>query len=160
MLGDLAFFYDLNALGNRHIGKNLRILLVNNGKGTEFKLSGNPGSRFGDAGDLYIAAAGHYGNKSKTLVKHFAEDLGFEYLSAETKDEYIDSLAKFLSTEPTQKSIIFEIFTTSENEDRSLTILREMHIDDKIQTERKIKNAIKGVVGKKGVAAAKKILRN
>lgn len=160
VLGDLAFFYDLNALGNRHIGKNLRILLVNNGKGTEFKLSGNPGSRFGDAGDLYIAAAGHYGNKSKTLVKHFAEDLGFEYLSAETKDEYIDSLAKFLSTEQTQKSIIFEIFTTSENEDRSLTILREMHIDDKIQTERKIKNAIKGVVGKKGVAAAKKILGN
>ena len=37
IIGDLAFFYDLNSLGNRHIGRNLRILLVNNGLGFEFK---------------------------------------------------------------------------------------------------------------------------
>ncbi|WP_125140055.1 hypothetical protein [Clostridium transplantifaecale] len=34
VLGDLAFFYDLNSLGNKNVSKNLRILLVNNGKGT------------------------------------------------------------------------------------------------------------------------------
>lgn len=28
ILGDLAFFYDMNVLGNRHVGKNIRILLV------------------------------------------------------------------------------------------------------------------------------------
>lgn len=43
VLGDLAFFYDINSLGNRHIGKNLRILLVNNGKGCEFTHYLNPG---------------------------------------------------------------------------------------------------------------------
>jgi hypothetical protein len=37
--GDLAFFYDLNALGNRHVHKNIRILLINNGCGFEFKKS-------------------------------------------------------------------------------------------------------------------------
>ena len=39
VLGDLAFFYDMNALGNHNVGNNVRILLVNNGRGTEFRLS-------------------------------------------------------------------------------------------------------------------------
>ena len=26
--GDLAFFYDMNVLGNRHVGRNVRILLL------------------------------------------------------------------------------------------------------------------------------------
>lgn len=38
MLGDLTFFYDLNALGNRYVGNNLRIMLINNGRGTEFRM--------------------------------------------------------------------------------------------------------------------------
>ncbi len=37
IFGDLAFFYDMNSLGNRHIGSNLRIMVVNNGLGGEFK---------------------------------------------------------------------------------------------------------------------------
>ena len=35
ILGDLAFFYDMNVAGNRHVGNNIRILFINNGKGTE-----------------------------------------------------------------------------------------------------------------------------
>lgn len=160
VLGDLAFFYDLNSLGNRHIGCNLRILLVNNGKGTEFKLSGNPGSRFGDKTDLFIAAAGHYGNKSESLVKHYAEDLGFEYLTASSKEEYLDAVKKFISPTLGPRSIIFEIFTASEDEDLSLTKLREMHVDEKLLAERNVKQVFKAVVGTKGVAVAKKILGN
>ena len=160
VLGDLAFFYDLNSLGNRHIGCNLRILLVNNGKGTEFKLSGNPGSRFGDKTDFFIAAAGHYGNKSESLVKHYAEDLGFEYLTASSKEEYLDAVKIFISPTIGSKSMIFEIFTASEDEDLSLTKLREMHVDEKLLAERNVKQAFKAVVGTKGVAVAKKILGN
>ena len=160
VLGDLAFFYDLNSLGNRHIGCNLRILLVNNGKGTEFKLSGNPGSRFGDKTDLFIAAAGHYGNKSESLVKHYAEDLGFEYLTASSKEEYLDAVKKFITPTLCPRSIIFEIFTSSEDEDLSLTKLREMHVDEKLLAERNVKQVFKAVVGTKGVAVAKKILGN
>ena len=36
VIGDLAFFYDMNVLGNRHVLKNIRVLLINNGRGTEF----------------------------------------------------------------------------------------------------------------------------
>lgn len=84
--GDLAFFYDINVLGNRHVGNNVRILLINNGVGTEFKMnSHNSYMAFKEDVNEYMAAEGHFGRKSPCLVKHFAEDLGFEYLTASTK---------------------------------------------------------------------------
>lgn len=158
VLGDLAFFYDMNSLGNRHIGNNLRILLVNNGKGTEFKLSGNPGSRFGADGDLYIAAAGHYGNKSKSLVKHFAEDLGFLYISASTKEEYMKNVDRFISDKSTDNSIIFEVFTNSEDEDDALNRLREMKVNESLAAERKMKKALRTIIGENGINNVKRII--
>lgn len=96
--GDLAFFYDMNVLGNRHVGRNVRILLVNNGKGTEFRNYMHPRRRpSARRADDYIAAAGHYGNKSRQLVRHYAEDLGYEYLSAENKEDYLRQLDRFLA---------------------------------------------------------------
>jgi len=79
--GDLAFFYDMNALGNRHLGQNVRILLVNNGNGTEFTQFGHPGAELGAAANRFIAAGGHFGRQSRTLVRHYAAALGFEYVS-------------------------------------------------------------------------------
>ena len=38
VVGDLSFFYDMNVLGNHHIGRNVRILLINNALGAEFHL--------------------------------------------------------------------------------------------------------------------------
>ena len=108
VLGDLTFFYDLNSLGNRHIGKNIRILLINNGIGAEFKLHSHPCYGYGNEANMYSAAGGHFGNKSRSLVKHFAEDLGFEYLCANGKNEFNDSVVKFISPSIGDKSIIFE----------------------------------------------------
>ena len=85
--GDLAFFYDMNSLGSRHLGPNVRILLVNNGKGTEFTQHGHLGSAFGEAANRFIAADGHFGQKSPTLVKGYAEALGMEYIAISDKDE-------------------------------------------------------------------------
>lgn len=85
VLGDLAFFYDMNVLGNRHINKNIRILLINNGNGVIFRKPGNIGSIFEDETPIYISASGHFGNQSHTLVKSYAESLGFEYMSASEK---------------------------------------------------------------------------
>ena len=73
VLGDLAFFYDMNVMGNHNLGHNVRIMLVNNGRGTEFRNYDHMANMFGDDADAYMAAAGHYGNKSKDLVKHYAE---------------------------------------------------------------------------------------
>lgn len=157
VLGDLAFFYDLNSLGNRHIGNNLRILLVNNGKGTEFKLEGNPGFLFGDKTDEFIAAGGHYGNQSRDLVKHYAKDLGFEYLSAETKDEYLSVVPAFLESEP-KKSIVFEIFTDSSDENLALTMIRKCMASDKDLANAKMKQTVKKLIGDNNVKKIKNII--
>lgn len=122
--GDLAFFYDLNALGNRHVGNNIRILLVNNGVGFEFKKVYAMAYRLmGEEVDSYVAAAGHFGAKSPMLVKHFAEDLGFKYLSASNKDEFLVQLKRFVYPDHSEKPILFECFVSSENESRALNII-------------------------------------
>ena len=126
IIGDLAFFYDLNSLGNRHISNNLRILLVNNGIGAEFKLYCYPGARLEDDCSPYIAAQGHFGNKSHKLVKHYAQDLGFEYLCASNKDEFNNASKHFLNPEITDHPILLEIFTKDEDESTALEIIRNL----------------------------------
>lgn len=44
LTGDLSFFYDSNALWNRHFPKNLRIVIVNNGGGDIFNIIPGPDS--------------------------------------------------------------------------------------------------------------------
>jgi 2-succinyl-5-enolpyruvyl-6-hydroxy-3-cyclohexene-1-carboxylate synthase len=129
IIGDLAFFYDMNALGNRHVNRNLRILLVNNGRGTEFKNYNHHTSHFGDRADEFIAASGHFGNKSMTLVRHYAEDLGFEYLSATNKEEFEQGQERFIVPELTEKPMLFEVFTDSAKESKALEIM--MNLEEK-----------------------------
>ena len=131
VFGDLAFFYDMNVLGNRHISNNVRLLLINNGGGIEFKNYNHLGAFFGDDADKYIAAVGHYGNKSRSLVKHYAEDLGFEYLSAGNKDEFLQVYESFLSSTFTPKPILFEIFTDAKDESEALKLICNISKDTK-----------------------------
>lgn len=121
--GDLAFFYDLNVLGNRHVHKNIRILLINNGCGVEFKKSYAMAYRLlGEEVDPYVAAANHFGNKSKTLVKNFAESLGFNYLSASDKNSFEKVKDRFLSKE-SDKPILLETFVSDKDERIALDII-------------------------------------
>lgn len=152
--GDLAFFYDMNVLGNRHVGRNVRILLVNNGKGTEFRNYKHLGAAFGEEADKFIAAAGHYGNKSHQLVRHYAEDLGYEYLSADCKEEYLRHLDRFLSPEITDHPMLFEVFTTNENESDAIRMMRSLNVSAKGV----LKEVVKSVVGEKGKEVIKKVL--
>ncbi len=154
--GDLAFFYDLNTLGNRHIGKNLRILLINNGIGAEFKLSTHACACLKDDANKFVAASGHFGNKSPILVKHFSEDLGFRYLSATTKKEFLASLDEFTNPTIGDRSIIFEIFTSHENESDALQLMTHIDEDSSILIKKKAVDAIKSAAGEKGI----KIIRN
>lgn len=127
IFGDLAFFYDMNVLGNRHIGPNVRILLVNNGKGAEFTNYAHPCEFLGAEANNYIASAGHYGNKSKLLVRHFAEDLGFMYLSASDKQQAQEAISLFLDEEISSKPIIFETFINDDDESIALEIMRNLN---------------------------------
>ena len=124
VVGDLAFLYDLNSLGNRHVKSNLRVLLINNGRGIEFRKKDHPGYLFGDDADKYIAAGGHFNNSSNDFVMHYAQSLGFEYICASNKDEFISHIEMFTQKEISDKPIIFEVFPTVESEVENLDVMR------------------------------------
>lgn len=159
IIGDLSFFYDINVLGNRHVGKNIRLILINNGLGQQFK---NPGSAGGDLGaetDKYIAAAGHYGCKSANLVKHFAEDLGFKYLSADNIETFRSNIPAIIS-DGSDKSIIFEIFAETEDESEAMFKIKHVITSSAYKNSAKAKKMIKKVLGEKGTDAIRKLLRD
>lgn len=155
VIGDLAFFYDMNAVGNRHVRNNVRLMIINNGRGTEFRNYNHPAERFGEDADLYMAAAGHYGSQSPELIKHYAQNLGYEYMCASDKEEYLDVSVRFFSAEEWEKPIIFEVFTDSAKESEALRIL--YHLD--ISTLTSAKNVAKTILGDKGVDTLKKLLK-
>lgn len=156
IIGDLAFFYDMNSLGNRHIGKNIRILLINNGIGAEFKLYCYPGSRLGEGTNANIAAEGHFGHKSTQLVKHFVTDLGFEYMYADSKEDVLSAMNKFLNPEIGEKSMVLEVFTTHENDSMALEVIRNIEKNSLGMMKKKAKelfdydtiNKVKKILGK------------
>lgn len=165
-VGDLTFFYDMNSLGNRHIGNNVRLLIVNNGKGAEFKLYSHDAFDFREQSDSYIAAAGHFGNKSTDLVKHYAQDLGFEYLTASTKEEFLKVLDRFVTPKKIDRSIIFEVFTDDIYENEGIYAMN--HIASNIsglvsdapgKVKSIAKDMIKAVAGEKGISAVKILLK-
>lgn len=158
VVGDLAFFYDMNALGNRHIGNNIRLMIINNGRGIEFRNYNHKAAKFGEETDKYIAAAGHYGNKSLQLIKNYAEDLGFEYLSASSKEEYLQNIGKFVEKGKVDKPIIFEVFTTTKDESDALNIINNLEVQPSSSTD-KVKKFAKNIVGESGVDTLKKLLK-
>ena len=158
-VGDLTFFYDMNSLGNRHIGNNLRLLVVNNGKGAEFKIYTHPAYAFGEAGDAYMAASGHFGNKSSKLIRHYAEDLGYEYLTASTKEEFMENVKRFTVPEMTDCPMLFEVFTDSKLESDGIYAMN--HIVSSVSGKAKslAKDMIKSVAGEKGIKTVRKLLK-
>ena len=159
VFGDLAFFYDMNVIGNRHVGNNVRILLINNGKGNEFRNYGHPCFFLGDEADKYIAAAGHYGNMSNLLVKNYAENLGYDYLKAANKEEFISVIEHFLSPHIGDRPILFEVFTETDDESNALETILNIVIDQKALIKSNIKKAVKKVVGDKGIETIMKIIK-
>lgn len=157
VFGDLAFFYDMNVCGNRHVGNNVRILLVNNGKGNEFRNYGHYCSVLGEDADRFVAAAGHYGCKSYELVKHYAQDLGYVYLQASTKDEFLSNIGPFLEPAVGDKPILMEVFTDTDGESGAIEIMRTFLKDQKTIVKNKMMGSVRMVLGKKGVEIIKKM---
>lgn len=148
--GDLAFFYDMNSLGIRHIKKNLRVLLINNNGGAEFKImTGNWKERIDTSS--YISANGHNGN-----AKGWAENCGFIYLSAKTKEEF--QKYKKLFVEESDKPILFEIFTLPDDEKTAMdTFVANNRLDN---LNGGLKSIAKNILGNKSIEIIKNIVRH
>lgn len=166
ILGDLAFFYDMNVLGNRHIKNNLKILIVNNGCGTEFRTTGHIANQFEQNVMKYIAAGGHYlsgsdGNyeiidkklrEKKSLIRSLCLDLGIKYISSSNIVDFQEKKYEFI--EKCNKSIVFECFVNSNDDTIALEKISSIskEIEDRIfRTVKKYlspsaKNKIKKII--------------
>ncbi len=102
VVGDLTFFYDMNSIWNRYVGKNVRIMLNNNGGAALFHF--NQGLRNYPTLNENVAAE-HF-----STAKGWVETQGFTYLCAHDKAEFDANLEKFVQKE-TDKPIFFEVFT-------------------------------------------------
>lgn len=105
VIGDLSFFYDMNALWNKYVGKNVRILICNNSGGAIFYAYPNV-NNVPTLGD-HIAAV------HENSVKAWVEDRGFKYLSATTKEE-LDTNIRELMQKESDAPVILEAFTEKE----------------------------------------------
>lgn len=92
-------------------------MLVNDGKGAEFMHFMSP--KYTVDKSLFMSAGGHFGNQSKELVKHYAKDLGFEYMQATNKDEFLLSYKKFIDPAISSKPILFEIIISTEGQSQA-----------------------------------------
>ena len=147
--GDLAFFYDMNSLGIRHIKKNLRILLINNNGGAEFKIMTKNWTEKVDV-DKYISANGHNGN-----AQGWAENCGFKYLSASSKADFDKIKDEFVSASP--KQIIMEVFVKEEDD---VTAMFSLLKANQVKRESDcIKSVVSSLIGKKGVNLVKKVIK-
>lgn len=144
--GDLAFFYDMNALGIRHIEKNLRVLLINNGGGVEFRIMTKSWTTDVQLAN-FISAEGHNGS-----AKGWAENCGFEYLSANSKEEFIKNQDKFISLN--DKPILFEVFTDSDSDTNAVSAL----IAANMISSGGIKAKLASIIGEKRIDFVKSVI--
>ncbi len=101
VVGDLAFFYDMNALRLRHIGNNVHILLLNNQGGEEFYFNGMWKD---EASDLHTTARHH------TKAEGWVRECGFRYLSAHNEIELDAALETFID-DGAEDPVLLEVFS-------------------------------------------------
>jgi 2-succinyl-5-enolpyruvyl-6-hydroxy-3-cyclohexene-1-carboxylate synthase len=164
VVGDLAFYYDMNVLGNRHVGGNLRILLVNNKCGSEFRLYSHLAHVLGESADDFVAANGHYINHfddkvDASTAEAWSKSLGWIYMSANNKDEYLGKVDDFLSEETRGRPMLFEVFTTPENESDGVKMLFSIAATKPEKIILQIESNIKRIVPKSLRNVIKKALK-
>jgi 2-succinyl-5-enolpyruvyl-6-hydroxy-3-cyclohexene-1-carboxylate synthase len=111
VIGDLSFFYDQNALWNQNLRGNLRILLLNNGKGGIFNML--PGLERSAARDRLVAAAHH------TSAEGICQQNDVIYRKAENAEEMQQGISWLVQTE-SARPLLLEVFTDATEDERVL----------------------------------------
>ena len=137
MIGDLAFLYDMNSISIKELQKksNIRILIVNNNGGGEFRQNLR-NSNFVEDLERNIAAGGH-----NFMAKGWVESCRYEYLTARSKEEFSQLLPHFVENDG--KSKVFEVFTNSDDDKKSLELIFNANASIFSKTQSFAKNFIK-----------------
>jgi 2-succinyl-5-enolpyruvyl-6-hydroxy-3-cyclohexene-1-carboxylate synthase len=139
----------MNALGIRHLKNNVRVLLINNGGGAEFKVMTRHWKERVNV-DGFISACGHNGN-----ARGWAENCGFTYLTASSKQEFVNVKEVFLAAG--ENPVLLEVFTNGEDEQKAIELFTGKN---RITTsEDKLKHLVGSILGPQGVSIIKKIIK-
>ena len=111
VIGDLSFFYDQNALWNQNLRGNLRILLLNNGRGGIFNML--PGLEQSPARDKLVAAAHH------TSAEGICQQNHVTYLKATNMEEMQKGIASLIHQE-CDTPMLLEVFTDPSDDQTAL----------------------------------------
>lgn len=101
LTGDLSFFYDSNALWNKNIRNDFRIILVNNGGGGIFRIL--PGDKERENFELF------YETTHKLDAENLCKMYGFEYQTVSDSEALQNSLGDFFGESSAPK--VLEIKT-------------------------------------------------
>ncbi len=151
IIGDLSFFYDMNAIGIRNLKNNIRIVLINNHGGCEFRLHINAANQFGDDSNRHIAASGHFGESAEGWVRNNK----FKYMSVKSKEE-LDSAVEML-VEDSGSPIFMEVFTQMGDDSGALKTL--IDTNDRCSHSEKITRMIKASMPAEMKKSLKRIIR-
>ena len=111
VIGDLSFFYDQNALWNQNLRGNLRILLLNNGKGGIFNML--KGLEKSPARDRFVAA------EHKTSAEGICRQNNVVYLRAGNTGEMQEGIDRLINTD-SDRPVLLEVFTNAETDEQVL----------------------------------------
>lgn len=122
VIGDLSFFYDMNALSIEGCGCNIRILVINNHCGEIFKALS--GLSLSDKGCKAVVGS------HRMSAKAWAIDRGFEYMSIENDAGISEKMDMFTVKDITPKPLLMEVFT---NADSDIEVLKQFYHQMKIK---------------------------
>jgi len=122
IVGDLSFVYDSNALWNRELSKNLRIVVINNSGGDIFGLIEGPSRSPG-----FIK---YYRAHHPVEIQKLAEAFNLGYFCIENEYQLEVVLQKFLKK--SERALLMEVKTNEQNNKKSFNLItgRISSIDD------------------------------
>lgn len=149
LIGDLSFYYDMNALWNRYRTKNQRIMLFNNAGASLFHF--NQGLK--NYPDLNQNVAAEH----ETTAEGWCTSQGYKYLRCTSQEEFEKLLPQFLNAE-SDAPILFEVYTDKALDGDLLHLLNDVNMPEATGSPQKSQPSLKHAIGQTRVGKALKVL--
>lgn len=148
LIGDLSFFYDMNAAGISSISPNVRIILLNNGGGSEFHFFMGK-DKISTINDFICA-------KHQKVATGWAVSLGYDYYCVSNENELEQAFA--LLDKKTDKPIFIEVFTDLEEDAVKTKLFYNSNRNNNNSFWVTLKKTFKRVLPSNQIEKAKKII--
>ena len=124
LIGDLSFFYDMNAASIRHLSNNARIIMLNNGGGSEF--------HFFMGKEKIPTINKHISVANNRIAKGWVESLDYKYYAIHNTEE-ADQIIPLLA-QKSDRAIFVEVFGDMEEDARLSRIFYESNYPEDIKS--------------------------